>query len=108
MYKGYKIYMNLLKKIPLGIWIWAGTIETFITSVTKTVSDTIEENNLDSTEDVTRFYQMEPIQMRSINHSKSIRPVSSYATLGGGGPICTALRHAIHLAYTARRSKCTN
>ena len=34
--------------------------------VTKTV-DTIEENNLDSTEDVTRFYRMEPIQMRSIN-----------------------------------------
>ena len=27
-----------------------------------------------------------------------MRPVSSYATLGGGGPIRTALRHAIHLA----------
>ena len=41
-------------------------------------------------------------------HSKYIRPVSSYATLGGGAPIRTALRHAIHLAYTARRFKCTN
>ena len=39
----------------------SGCNETFINSVTKTVSDTIEENNLDSTEDVTRFYQMEPI-----------------------------------------------
>ena len=56
-----------VKKIPLGICIWASKIETFITSVIKTVSDTIEENNLDSTEDVTRFYWMEPIQMRSIN-----------------------------------------
>jgi hypothetical protein len=42
------------------------------------------------------------------DHSKFIRPVSSYATLGGGAPIRTALRHAIHLPYTARRFKCTN
>ena len=41
-------------------------------------------------------------------HSKYIRPVSSYATLGSGAPIRTALRHAIGLAYTARRFKCTN
>ena len=44
----------------------------------------------------------------TMTHSKFIRPVSSYATLSGGGPIRTALRHAIHLAYTARRFKCTN
>ena len=36
------------------------------------------------------------------DHSKSIRPVSSYATLSSGGPIRTALRHAIHLMYTAQ------
>ena len=41
-------------------------------------------------------------------HSKYIRPVSSYATLGGGALIRTDLRHAIHLAYTARRLKCPN
>ena len=45
---------------------------------------------------------------KRFNHSKFIRPVSSYATLGGGAPIRTASRHAIHLAYTARRFKCTN
>jgi hypothetical protein len=42
------------------------------------------------------------------SHSKYIRPLSSYATIGGGAPIRTALRHAIHLAYTAWRFKCTN
>ena len=42
---------------------------------TKTDSDTIEENNLDSQEDVTRFYRLEPIQMRSINAKvSSINP----------------------------------
>ena len=66
-----------VEKIPLGIWTWAGTIETFITSVIKTVSDTIEENNLDSTEDVTRFYRMEPIQMRSI--STKVAPMNLYS-----------------------------
>ena len=41
-------------------------------------------------------------------HSKFIRPVSSYETLGGGAPLRTALQHAIHLAYNAQRFKYTN
>ena len=44
---------------------------------------------------------------QALIQSKSIRPVSSYATLCGGASIRTASRHAIHLAYTARRFKCT-
>ena len=55
-----------------------------------------------------KSFSERPFSEKYLYHSKSIRPVSSYATLGGGRPIRTALRRAIHLAYTARRFKCTN